>query len=222
MRILRYILFSWFAVSLAGCERANDFYYDYSQNKAEYDGTIYNYLINQPGVYDSLVLVLERVPELKNRLNSNAEQTTCFAINNRSFEIAISNLNTSRRVEGRSPLYIEDFDIDVLDTLIHRYVFDEPIDIELVKPYLDGVTIVSAKYDYDMHAQYNVLTSSGFVGGGEQQIIFSDVNESDYKRYWQSVPTRAVDLRTSNGIMHTISSQHDFGFGKLSQYFINY
>ncbi|TJY61372.1 hypothetical protein FAZ19_21820 [Sphingobacterium alkalisoli] len=217
MKILILLISS--VVLVTSCEKSDDHYYDYQKTNITYDGTVYDYLIHQPGVYDSLVLMLERLPALKSKLNDPQNEVTFFAVNNRSFELAIANLNSTRMSAGLSPLYIEDFNLNVLDTLAYRYVFDQNIDIHGIRNYKDGQTFASSKYDYTMHTQYRVLTSSGIVGGGEQQIVFSDVNESIYKRYWQSTNTKSVDLQVTNGIFHTLSSQHDFGFGKLNKYF---
>lgn len=222
MKKISHILLLLFSIGvLFGCKQADEYYLNFDKLNVKYDGTIYQYLEHQPGVYDSLMLMLERLPELKEKLKNSNESITYFAVNNRSFELAIENLNTVRKNEGKEPLYIEDIKLEVLDTLAYRYVFDELVDIKLIKPYLDGYVISSSKYEYDMHAQYRVLTASGIVGGGEQQIVFSDVNESIYERYWQRANTKAVDLQTDNGFVQTLSSQHDFGFGKLNDYFTN-
>ena len=217
-RISQILLVILSVAFFTGCEQSDDYYLDYDKTSISYEGTIYDYLKHKPGVYDSLILVLERLPDLKAKLNDESKGYTYFAVNNRSFELAIANLNTVRESEGQQPLYLEDIQLNILDSIANRYLIEEEISIELIKPYLDGYSVKSSKYDYGMHAQYRVLTASGIVGGGEQQIIFSDVNSSIYQRYWQSANTKSVDLKTKNGLLHTLSSQHDFAFGKLNKY----
>jgi len=215
----RYITYTTFFVCLLftmSCEKGDDHYLNYNTSAIRHDGTMYDYLIHQPGVYDSLALVLERLPELKNYLNNEQSNMTLFAINNRSFELALTNLNLARKNNNLVPLYLEDIDRDLLEKLMYRYVFTDRQRVNDFRPFVDGMSVFSLKYDYEMHVLYQVLTSSGLVGGGQQQLMFSDVNESIYQRYWDSTVTSSVDLNTDNGIVHTLSPRHEFGFGKLT------
>lgn len=201
------------------CEKGNDFYYDYTEEAEVFDGTILKYLESKPETYDSLLLVLDRFPELREKLNQASDTLTLFAPTNRSFSLAVDALNTTRALTNRSPLYLEDVPIVDLDSMICRYVFEDLIDIEELRPVIDGLNIDSYKYGYRMHAQYDVLSASGIVGGGQQQIIFSDINNSIFQRYWQNINTTAVDIRTTNGVIHVLSSGHDFGFNKFAAKF---
>lgn len=201
------------------CERANTYYEDFYKDNIVYNGTIYDYLKKNPGQYDSLVLLLEMLPELKEKLDNANGTTSFFAVNNSSFALAIKNLNTRRKEAGNEPRYLEDLDKKILDTLSYRYVIDSLIGINDLKINKDGIIIRSAKYDYEMHGQYRVLTASGLVGNGEQQIVYSDRNESIYRRYWVNANTRSVNLKAKNGYIHTLNPQHEFAFGKLTYYF---
>ncbi|TJZ59734.1 hypothetical protein FAZ15_12585 [Sphingobacterium olei] len=218
---MKYISFLLFTLGISGmlsCQKGDSHYYDYQKAEQLYNGSIYSYLINQKGTYDSLALVLERLPDLKEKLNQTNNDITLFAVNNRSFALAVENLNVARKQNGLPPLYLEDIKLDVLDTLAQRYVFDERYPVSDFESYLDGQSIFSTKYDYEMHVLYKVLTSSGLVNGGQQQLMFSDVNESIYQRYWNSTTTATVDFKTENGIIHTLTARHEFGFGKLTAY----
>lgn len=217
--ITRYITYAAFFLSvfcMIGCEKGDDHYLKYNTSAIKHDGTVYDYLINQPGVYDSLVLVLERLPDLKSYLDDTNNDITFFAINNRSFELALTNLNIVRRNNNLGPLYLEDVDLETLSLLTHRYVFDEKQSVSVFRPFLDGMSMLSIKYGYEMHVQYQVLPSSGLIGGGQQQLTFSDVNESIYLRNWNRTVTSSVDLNATNGIIHSLSPRHEFGFGKLT------
>lgn len=209
-----------FALSFLACEKKGDqFYYEYDAGESIFDGTIYEYLKNQKGVFDSLLLVLNRMPELENKLVDEKEKSTLFAVTNRSFELSVNALNSNRLLLGREPLYLEDLALNELDSLIYRYLFEGMYDTEVLKPFKEGEVLQSLKHDYDMHLQYEVLDASGYVGGGQQQIRFSDVNNSIFQRYWQRINTTAVNIYTSNGIIHILSPGHDFGFGKFTQKF---
>ncbi|NGM61606.1 hypothetical protein G5B30_06710 [Sphingobacterium sp. SGG-5] len=219
--MMKYVTYTAFLISVlfaAGCQKGDSHYLDYNTSAIKYEGTVYDFLIHQPGVYDSLALVLERLPQLKAKLNNPQSHVTFFAANNRAFALALTNLNIARKNNGLKSLYLEDIDLGLLDELMYRYVFDEEKSVEDFKPYLDGVSVFSSKYGYEMHVLYQVLTSSGLVGGGQQQLMFSDVNGSIYQRYWDSTTTSSVDMYTTNGILHTLTPRHEFGFGKLTIY----
>lgn len=105
--ITRYITYAAFFLSVLcviGCEKGDDYYLKYNTSAITHDGTVYDYLINQPGVYDSLVLVLERLPDLKTYLDNPNNDITFFAISNRSFELALTNLNIARRNNNLAPI----------------------------------------------------------------------------------------------------------------------
>lgn len=201
---------------MLACEKGDDHYYDYESSDIVFEGTIYEYLNSQVGIYDSLLLVLDRVPDLRRKLNEPDSTMTLFAVSNRSFDLALEALNTTRGITGRAPLYLEDVGLADLDSMLNRYAFDEIYDTEQLAPFIDGQVVKSTKYDYDMHIQYRVLNASGFVGGGQQELIFSDTNKSIFQRYWQRINTSAVNIRTSNGIIHVLSAGHDFGFSQFT------
>lgn len=206
-------------ICFLSCKKGNDFFYDYTEEAAVFDGTILKYLESRPQTYDSLLLVLDRFPDLREKLDQTNDTLTLFAPTNRSFSLSVDALNTTRALTNRQPLYLEDVPLLDLDSMICRYVFEDLIDIDQLQPFIDGLNIDSYKYGYRMHAQYDVLSASGIVDGGQQQIIFSDVNNSIFQRYWQNINTNSVDIRTKNGVIHVLASGHDFGFNKFAAKF---
>lgn len=204
------------AVFFTSCNKEDNYYYDFETADKKYEGTIYEYLKSERGVYDSLLLVLDRVPDLRAKLNNPDSTLSLFAVTNRSFQLAVDALNTTRRLTGKSPLYLEDVGLLDIDSMVNRYVLNEEYDTKMLAPFIDGQVVQSTKYAYRMHIQYRVLDASGFVGGGQQQLIYSDTNNSIFQRYWQGINTSAVNIRTKNGIIHILSSGHDFGFNKFT------
>jgi len=198
------------------CQKGDNYFSNYSSESKVYDGTIYDYLKNQKGTFDSLVLVLERLPDLRRKLQNGDSTLTLFAVNNRSFELAIKSLNTTRALTKKEPLFLEDVGLVDLDSFTNRYVLDQTYNTSDIAPFIDGVTVVSTKNNYNMHIQYKVLNASGYYQGGEQQIIFSDTNRSIFQRYWQRINTISVNIKTKNGVIHILSPGHDFGFGKFT------
>ncbi|MCA5005810.1 hypothetical protein IPZ78_11675 [Sphingobacterium sp. WQ 366] len=216
MKNLYIILLPLLLLVNISCDKGDAHYYDYNTQAPVFDGTIYEYLESQPGVYDSLLLVLDRLPDLRSKLKNPDSTYTLFAVTNRSFDIALEALNTTRSLTGRSNLYLEDVGLLDLDSMTNRYVINDVFDTEQLMPFIDGKLVTSTKNNYSMHIQFRVLNASGFVGGGQQQLIFSDTNNSIFQRYWQRVNTSVVNVKTKNGIVHILSAGHDFGFSKFT------
>lgn len=205
--------------AFAACTKGDNYYYDYKNKTQTFDGTILQYIEAQPTVFDSLVLVLDRLPALRQTLGDESKNLTLFAVTNRSFEIAISAMNNARALTGKKPMYLEDLNQADLDSLTSRYVLPKIYDTEFLAPFDEGQTVESIGFNYKMHMLYVVTAASGLVNGGQQQIAFSDVNNSIFQRYWKTINTSAVNLQTKNGVIHTLSSGHDFGFNKLTNKF---
>src|SRR5690606_3804021 len=126
MKKLTIYLFSLLmCMSYISCERGDLYYEDYSNSINTYDGDIYSYLEQNKGVFDSLLLVLDRIYPYQDSLKN--QDITLFAPTNQSFTLALLNLNTQRRLANNPPIYLEDIDRNELDTLLSRYIFNDVI-----------------------------------------------------------------------------------------------
>lgn len=199
---------------LGSCKKSSE-YYSYENKIQEFPGNTYDYILSQKNVYDSLLLVLDRLEPIKETLKN--ENVTFFAITNKSFDNAIKDLNIKRAIANKAPLYLKDINILNLDTLMCRYIIRGALPTDTVAKLVDGLFIPSLKYGYRMHAQYRQLNASGYVNGGQQQLVFTDPNESIFQRYWESIPTNSVNISTKNSIVHVLAPDHNFGFNKLGQ-----
>lgn len=209
-------LFVW-----ASCERSNTYFEDFNPQTNVYEGDIFSYLESKPGVYDSLVMILDRLPSLKDSLRSADNNYTLFAVNNRSIELALASLNNVRKQSHKAPLYLEDLAVNELDSIMCRYIFKGTIHSDSINELKDGLYIHGLKYGYQMHAQYNETAATGLVGFGPQEIIFSDTNWSIFHLYWVRTNTVSINVRTNNGLVHMLTSGHDFGFNKFITAFNN-
>ena len=210
-------LLAWFGITVviaSSCKKQSE-YYKYENKIQDYNGNAYDYILSQKNVYDSLILVLDRLAPLKDTLKN--ENVTFFAITNKSFDNAIKDLNIKRAISNKSPLYLKDIDVLSLDTLMCRYIIKGSLKTDSVQKLVDGLFIQSLKYNYQMHTQYRSLNASGFVSGGQQQLVFTDPNESIFERYWESIPTNSVNISTTNSIIHVLAPDHNFGFNKLGR-----
>lgn len=210
------LIFGLFASTMAlftSCDKADDQFYDYKK-EITFNGSIYEYLTKYPGLYDSLVLVLEYHPELKKQLQDPGTQTI-FAVQNASFALAEKNLNAVRKDNAKTPIYLEDWDVKLVDTLLQRYVYPETYRTADLIGNIDGL-MVHDLYDYRMNIRYNRTNASGLYKYGKSEIIFSDTNGFDLESSWQNTNTIVVDVQTNNGILHVINPSHEFGFGKVT------
>ena len=199
---------------MVSCQEKSE-YYRYENKIKEFDGTAYDYLLSQQDVYDSLLMVLDRLPPLKDTLMT--KRVTLFAITNKSFDNAIKDLNIRRAISNKQPIYLRDIDLQSLDTIMCRYIINGRLTTDSVEKLVDGMFIPSLKYNYKMHTQYRQLNASGFVNGGQQQLVFTDPNESIFERYWESVPTNSVNISARNSMIHVLAPAHNFGFNKLGR-----
>ncbi|HTN37515.1 MAG TPA: fasciclin domain-containing protein [Arachidicoccus sp.] len=197
-----------------GCSKSSEGkYYDYQNANAEYDGNTIEFLQAQNGLYDSLLYVVGRVPNLKDSIaNFNA---TFFAPTNQSFAIALQNLNELRAIQHRAPLNLTNIDAVELDTLLCRYVIPGAYISDSLSVFTDGISVPSLRYHYNMTLRYNRQDAQGYQNGGPQEIIFSDPKNSIFERYWVSTYTTSVNIHTKNGIVHLLSGGHEFGFGEF-------
>ncbi len=197
---------------LTACEKES-IYHDYENTIKEYDGTALQYLQAQKNTFDSLLFVLNRLPDLKDSLSK--KEVTVFAPTNQSFQAAIKNLNIERKAQGKSSMYLKDCDLTELDILTTRYILRGSRTTDSYAPFADGLNLNSIKYAYPMHIQYNKLNASGFVGGGPQSIIFSDPKGSIFEKNWENANTNAVNIKTKNAVVNILAPLHDYGFNEF-------
>lgn len=184
-------------------------YYKYQNKENVFSGNAYEYLKAATGTYDSMLLVIDRIEGLKDSLSNM--QLTVFALPNLCFQTVVQNLNILRKSEGKTPLYLGTVDSSQLDTLICKYLIPGSYPTDSIT-FIDGVSLQSLKYGYRMHAQPIRVNASGFVNGGPRKLYFSDPKNSIYVRDWVRTTTQAVNIKTSNGVVHILTANHDFGF----------
>jgi uncharacterized membrane protein len=215
---LRYDLFAVVAivaliVLAIACKKTDDTYKSYTPTAGNFAGNALQYLQSQPGLYDSMLLAIGRVTGLADTLSS--QKVTLFAVSNRSFALALQNINQARMdsIPSMPPVSLTTIDSAVLDTFLCRYVLRGHASSDSIITYTDGQAYPSVKYGYGMHMLYSQTNASGFKNGGPKVITFSDPKNSIFTRYWVRVNTITVDIKTANATVHLLPPGHDFGFG---------
>lgn len=199
-------------LAIVGCKK-DDTWYNYDKETSVFNGNSYQYLQQGGGLFDSMLLVIGRLTGLKDSLTS--KQVTLFAVNNNSFDLAMKNLNLRRAnmVPALPPLHLATLDSTQLDTLACRYILRGLYNTDRVVNNADGILAPNIKYGYNMNLLYKRVNAAGYQGGGPQQLFFSDPKQTPFEVFWVTTKTQIVNVKTSNGIVHVLSSGHDFGFG---------
>lgn len=195
------------------CKKTDSTYYDYKNEVQEYDGNILAYLNENKKEYDSMLLVLDRLPALKDSIAN--KRITVFALNNKCFQTAIAELNQARAVQSKRKMSLADANVLELDTMISRYLIRGDYSTERLKPFVDGSMVRSINTNYPMHIVYRRNDASGFQGGGPQILTFSDPKGSIFEKFWERTKTTAVNIKAKNGIIHILTPGHVFGFNEF-------
>jgi len=196
-----------------GCKKVDDTYRNFENKAGRFNGSALEFLESQPGVYDSMLLVINRLTGIRDTLTSN--EVTLFALSNRSFTIALNNINQARRdsIPSLPEVSFSTMDSATLDQYFCRYILRGKQNSESLLDYTDGRLYPSIRYDYNMQLQFSQTNASGYLNGGPKAIIFSDPKNSVFTVNWVRTPTQTVDIQASNAIIHLLTPGHDFGFG---------
>lgn len=198
---------------VAGCTKADDTYRNYKTTAGTYSGNALQYLQSQPGVYDSMLLVITRLKGMPELISGGS--ITLFAVSNRSFSLALQNINQARKdsLPSMAPVTLSTIDSATLDEFFGRYIIEGRQSTDSLVGYTDGRLFPSVRHQYNMQMQLVQTNASGFLEGGPKSIIFSDPKNSVFTRNWVRVNTITVDIKTENAIVHLLPPGHDFGFG---------
>jgi len=212
----------------AGCKREEG-YYNTSDINNETSLNTYEYLKSKPGVYDSLLFLIDKL-KMKDILSN--EEVTLFAPSNLSFQIAIKNLNDVRRAQGKPALYLAGIargvlpgmakrdiakaiaDSSHLDTMVSKYIIKK---LFIANDFAigDGQTIFSVRGDYPMHGLRVFADAQGWQNGGSSIIEFANTKRSIFVPNWSKTTTTSVNIKTKNGMVHLLRNDHIFGFDEF-------
>lgn len=194
-------------VFIASCTKDGG-YYEPKNIERSFDGNAYEYLKSKPGVYDSLIKVIDRL-ELQPTLQDS--NITLFALTNQSFQLAVTNLNNLRKLADRPSEYLSNITYEHLDTMLTQYIIrGRYVSDSLLQQ--DGLRVHGVRYGYPMQARLAKTTSFGYEEGGPTVITFSDTKRSQFERDWVITSTSSINIETNNAIVHVVDQDHVFGF----------
>lgn len=199
---------------MGACKKDESPYYDYKNTVQTFNGSALDYLKSQPNTFDSLLLVLDRFPALKDSLTNN--KLTLFAPVNKNFEASIKYLNLQRKAEGKAPIYLKTADPYELAFMTCKYIIRGNRSTDAFSSSVDGLLLNSIIIDYPMHIRYVRQSSSGYQGGGPAVLNFSDPHGSNFTDDWTTTTTNAVNIKTNNATINILSTLHNFGFNEFT------
>jgi hypothetical protein len=195
---------------LGACEKSDE--YRNAKPVTEVSENIYEVLKGQQGLYDTLLIVIEKAGLTDTLKEGNI---TFFAPQDQSIRTAMYNLNFSRLKYGFDDNWtLDSVPAVVWDTLLRRYMMDGVVRSDSLQ-YADGVNLTTLSYGFRMNGKAVTSNAGGIVKGGPLQLQYSDMNNSRFWRDWSTSNTRTIDLKTSNGLLHVLESQHVFGFSSF-------
>lgn len=198
-------------LSLTACTKYEG-YYDFENRERVFAGNTLEYLQSKPGVFDSVLVVLNRLPYLKKAIQN--EEVTFFAPTNIAFQTAFTNLNLVRQNQSKPHHNINSVDVDRLDSLMTKYVGIGKLTTDSTL-YIDGLFIQTYNISHPMHAQRIKEDASGLVDGGMELLYFSDTKGNSFQSQWVRASSQAVNIISSNGVVHVLGGRHEFGFGEF-------
>ncbi|WP_457269215.1 hypothetical protein [Pedobacter sp. UYEF25] len=199
--------------SILSCSKESPFY-NKKNELQQFNGNAIDYLRAQTPTYDSLLKVLDRLPDLKDTLQN--QQVTLFAATNENFIAALKSLNFYRQQQGKQLLNLTNVNLAELDTMTCKYIVKKQYLTDDFKTFLDGIYVSSVKVGEQMHIEYNKENASGYVGGGAQVVKYSDTKSGFVRAYWDRTETAAVNIRTSNAVIYVLNPLHNFGFNEFT------
>jgi hypothetical protein len=211
-----------------GCKRESGYYKQENINTGT-DLNMYDYLKSKPGVYDSLLFLIDAFKMKSYLTDSNV---TLFAPSNSSFQIALLNLNNIRRAQNKDAVFLKDIVVGTttvirdlakkkadsmnLDTMVSRYIIRglfKSTDFSVG----DGRPLVSARSAFPMHGKRVYADAQGWQNGGSEVIEFANTKRSVFVPNWATTTTSSVNIQAKNGVVHLLEPDHVFGFDEFSR-----
>ena len=209
-----------------GCKKEDVFYKSQPVNP-EVPMDTYEYLKSKPGVYDSLLSLIDKFGMERTLRDSNI---TLFAVSNEGFQIAIQNLNNTRKAKNKNSIFLAELasgkailsadiakakaDSAHLDTMVARYIIKgqyKSTDFSVG----DGQNLFSVRGDYPMHGKRLYADAEGMQNGGSEIIQFSNTKRSVFVPNWSLATTNSVNIKTKNCIVHLLEPDHVFGYDEF-------
>lgn len=202
----------------------DEYLIDTGIHKAQYDGTVLQYLESKPDYFSDL-LEVANLAGMDEALSNDT--LTFFAPPNEAIRKTVNFLNEILKTQGKDTVAeYSQIDPRVWKDVLSLYVFDGKY---LLKDYpqLDTLDIPSFPgQGYISHANrimnvgviYN--DANGVEYAGYRQLVLSYIPDVLYPtQNWINVPIASSNIQPKNGVVHVLNySRHFFGFDFVAFY----
>lgn len=202
-------------ILIQACNK-KDYYRDTGLQSGVLKENIYEFLQQNPFLFDSLVRVIDRAG-MKTVLENDT--VTFFAPPDRSLLLLMNRVNGNRYAQGKDSLHINDIPGDIWRKYLARYVFKSAyllndisrIDFARIGLY-PGQNIESYDgYIMNMGVVYDAY--SGTQDVGPRTIYLTSVGDDLTNfSFLNSEVVSTSNLRPKNGIMHALRGNVQFSF----------
>lgn len=209
-------------LTMVSCSK--DSYNDTGLAKAQFDGTILQYLESKPLHFDTLAKVV-KLAGMENLFGNANANITFFAPPDPTIQTAITQLNARLLSVGRDTVSkLEDIKPAAWQNLLSLYVFKGT---NRLKDYPQVDTLALDTYSGQTYLSYsNVPVNVGVVFNnavngnvtikyaGYRQLMISYIPDwSNPKKSWINAMVSSSDINPNNGIVHALKIRnHVFGF----------
>jgi hypothetical protein len=199
---------------MSACKK--DYYIDGGLADPHYNGTIYDYLVKNPYLFDTIALIVEKAG-LKEMLQSDS--VTFFAPTDQSIGNAMAMLNEYRYIMVEDSAQISDIPGSVWRQFLMRYIMKGKhtanqfarVDPNNVYAY-PGINYVMAD-GYILNIGLIYQDYNGVEAVGARALRLTDITYDPVTfRNNPSVMVASSDIQPTNGVIHALNIKHTFGF----------
>lgn len=199
---------------ISSCKK--DYYVDGGLADPHYNGTIYDYLANNPYLFDTIAYVVEKAG-LKEMLENDS--VTFFSPTDESIREAMNDLNEVRYALVEDSVHLEDIPAGVWKQFLERYIIRgkypakrfariDPINVYAypgINYVMENGYILNIGLVYE---NYNGVEAVGARTLRLTDITYDPVTYSNNP--W--VVVASSDIEPTNGILHVLNIRHLLGF----------
>ncbi|CAL1519703.1 fasciclin domain-containing protein [Chitinophaga sp. MM2321] len=193
-----------------------DYYVDGGLAEPHYNGTIYDYLANNPYLFDTVAYVIERAG-LKETLQHDS--VTFFAPTDQSIKEAMDDLNFYRYITVEDSVHLADIDSTIWRKFLSRYIIRGKypakrfarIDPVNVYAYPGINYVMDDGYILNIGLIYQNYNNVEAVGA--RIILLTDITYDPATFTNNPAVTVATsDILPVNGVLHVLNLSHTLGF----------
>jgi hypothetical protein len=199
---------------IAACKK--DYYLDGGLADPHYNGTIYDYLVKNPYLFDTVAYVIEKAG-LKETLQNDS--ITFFSPTDQSIKDALEVLNEYRYLMAEDSVHLADIDPAVWRQFLSRYIIRGKypakrfarIDPVNVYAYPGINYVMDNGYILNIGLVYQDYNNVEAVGA--RLLLLTDItyDPATFSNN-PAVIVSTSDIQPVNGILHVLNIKHVFGF----------